>query len=303
MLGKAKVLDYLFQIYEFFIRLNRPIFGKYISEWLKLGLVYSFLIWGGIILFKVYNQYLQYKELDRKEKIFLVQKRKKEKQINKILFLLKDLQLAYTQISEYFSKEEIQKLINKLEIQVNKYKQKRSLFYNPINIFIFNTDTKLSLSKTLLIPNFKYFYLIKNSRTFPYGENIKNFLEDLKEFFNKRKKINNEIHYKLVTLKFFNSLNYFYKFIDKHYNFSVNGEIQVSLLDNKKTIFLYFTPFEQGLLKIKPIMELGFIQYPEKLLSIPSYTFFYIKPYVPIPIAPVYFGYVFELNKGGKNNE
>lgn len=272
MNGKI-IIENLFKAYEFLISLNKPIGGKPLFDWFKLAFLYSFVIWLSIIGWKFYQCYLQFQNLKKQKSDILVMKKYKENQIRKYISKLRDIDIAYKQISKYLSEKRVKNLVKKLNEEILLYKQKereREL-YNPISISLLNIGD-IEIAKNIYV-YFPKYYLIKNKN----------------------------LSYRTAISKFLTSINYFYSFYKKNYNHSIKGKVNVSLVGKK--IVLFFEPKGESVLSIKPIMLNGLIQHIDNFVSMPTYTFFDTKVYFGKKISNVFFGWSFELEKEGNKNE
>jgi len=255
------VTEYLFRVYEFLVELNKPILGITITEWIKLFILYSFVIWIPIIVWNAYQDYLRFKELERQKNFLLSSQRRVEKKILKYKQKLKDMEIAYKQISQTFSEKRVQYLIENLnkEILSIKNSQKQMDSYNPISFIARNFKGSLILENKINFYIPKFFFSI------------------------------NGYSFTTPVLKFFQAKNLLFQNSKK----IIPGEVNVSLVGKK--IVLFFKPSENSILLLKPVVLLGVIKEPNKLIYIPTYGYFSPGICKNIWLTNVLFGWGFEL--------
>jgi len=266
----TKVLtEILFRFYEYLISINKPIFGKTLFEWIKLAFLYSFVIWLIILGWKVYNDYLYFKKLKDREGSLASISHQKSRLLYKYSLKLRDIQLAYSQISKTFSEDKVKKLLEELNNEIwNLEEKKKSLYiYNPLSFNSVNYQMLVQIGKKIdiYIPNF-YFTVEKDK-------------------------------FSSIIQTFLSSINYFLSFDKK----PIKGKVKVSLIGKK--IVLFFSPKGDSIISLKPVTLLGLIQKPEKLGYIPTYLFFDANSYRNKELTNIFIGWSFEVKREVLNNE
>ncbi len=139
--------DFLVKLYEAYEKLDSAILqksvGNYtVKELLIKGAQFSFILWLGIagyFAYQTYQSILQKKEvINSKERIL----HSKIAQIDNLKRKMKDLDAAYRILSSIFSKENVEKLNQKIENGLKEvYTQKQIV--NPIKIKTYNLKIKI----------------------------------------------------------------------------------------------------------------------------------------------------------------
>ncbi len=126
-----------------------PILGKPLIDWIKLIGLYSFIIWFSLLGFKVYQYYAEYLILKNQENILFKSLKKKEEKFIKYKNKIKDLQLAYREVSKYFTPIKVHELIENINKKIYQIEAEKKAWYknliNPYRLEKFNVKEKFYL--------------------------------------------------------------------------------------------------------------------------------------------------------------
>jgi len=261
--------DILFRFYEYLISINKPIFGKTLFEWIKLAFLYSFVIWLIIFGWKVYNDYLYFKKLKDREESLASISQQKSKLVYKYSLKLRDIQLAYSQISKTFSEDKVKELLKELNNKIWNLEKKKKFIdiYNPLSFNGINYQMFVKMGKKIDVYIPKFYFSVEKGK------------------------------FSSIVQAFLNSINYFLGFNKT----AIKGKVKVSLIGKK--IVLFFSPKGNSILSLKPVTLLGLVQKPEKLEYIPTYLFFDVNSYESKELTNIFIGWSFEVKKEVLNNE
>jgi hypothetical protein len=261
-----KFIEYLNIALQYIRRLNILIFGKPLFDWLKLLLLYSFVIWFSITGWKAYQDFKEYKKLLQQEKNLQHRLKLKQKIVRKYKQKLQDIQTAYNEAKTIFSKDKVNNLVLRVNTEImaiNKLVNSQ-LLKNSINPYRIKTF------------NLRYDYLAP--------------LKDLTYFSLKG------IPFKSELLNYFKaSFRFTYKRWKAFREKPLRGEVDVSLVGNN--IILYLKPSINGYLIFKPIFWNGIVYEPQRAYVFPTLSF-YEQPLSMknIKISPLFFGWYLTLS-------
>ena len=122
--------EILYRIVEF---LERDIRGRPLYSWLLLGVLYSFVIWLPLAGWVGYQKYQKYKELEaiKAQKLRLLHL--KERQIISYKRKLKEIEIAYNTLNNFFSSKKIAQLEQLLNIKLRKlHKNSKNYIETPL---------------------------------------------------------------------------------------------------------------------------------------------------------------------------
>ena len=232
--------ELVFRVYEGFSSvLEKPLFGKPLSLWLKYAIMYSFVVWLGVIAWNGYNHYQTYQRLLQEEKLNKQVLSRKKATITRYKNKIRDIRLAYREISRTISPENVKALMETIDGKVESIlNQKRLVDLNPLNPYRvggFNIKIPLHLPEYLESVTFR-------GVKFP-SRVVRDYSQILQKLFAKW---------------------------DKQYSAGVRTKVNAVYKNSQ--IVLYLKRDSNGLLTLKPVGFYGVIDDFQKLPFIPTAT-------------------------------
>ncbi|HIC09075.1 MAG TPA: hypothetical protein EYO62_03390 [Aquificales bacterium] len=221
--------------------LHLPVLGKPLIEWFKLLGLYSFIVWFSFLGFKVYQHYTEYAVLKNQEKSLYKNLKKKEKILNKYRNKIKDLQLAYREVSKYFAPIKVRELMENINKRIYQIEVRKKDWYknliNPYRLEQFNVKKKFYL------PNYVEGITLTDTRIKP--DSVKYFKLTMYTFYKKWR-----------------------KYTQNQEKITVSTQVSY----NKGLITLFLKRDKEGFLNLKPRYLEGVVSNLEKIMYIPAST-------------------------------
>jgi len=226
-----KFLDFLYY----------PILGRPLIEWAKRIFIYSFILWIPIAVFNIYQHYKSYTKLEQQEAKISKELKRKEKILARYKSKINDLNIAYKEVSKYFTPQRVKELMKKIDMKITEIEnRKKSSFKNLINPYRvekFNVDRKFNIP----------FYINEISLK---GTEIS---ADSVEYF------------KLTMLTFYKKWK---KYIQQQKNIRVSAQV----VYNNGLITLFLRKNQEGILNLQPKYLEGVVCNMNKIPYIPTST-------------------------------
>ena len=219
-----ELVSQIYQISEKLLQLlSYEIKGKTVGSWLTLALKFSFVIWIGIVLWQSYSFYVEYKKLQQqisnKKNILTLKKHR----LKNLQLKLQDIEIAYSHISQIFSKREVQRLKKNINTAFRSMEKHDSIF-NPVRYESFNYRFHLNPQIFSSIKTVALNDLIFRSSITDYFRN--SLYKELRKFWESKEE-------------------------------NKKGSIQLTL--KKSTIVMFFS-FKGNNIYIKSLSHIGFIK-------------------------------------------
>ena len=254
------------RLQEYSNYLNRPIYGRPILAWLKLALIYSFVIWLGIIGWRGYLFYQDYQILINKKNDKISQLNGLKTSVENYRQKIEDINLAYKEISKTFSPRKIALLRKKINLLVKEIKiQKAGENIYPYNPYRFIT----------------YNYPIRLERFFGKLESV---TIDKVNFTSR------------AVSDYKNALKEIYSAFLGLREKNISGKVKIAIVGNK--IALFFVR-GSGALFVKGIGLKGLIGNAEKVPYFPTTTYFYRSLDKFPNLTQIFFGWDLEIKGEG----
>ena len=254
------------RLQEYSNYLNRPIYGRSILAWLKLALIYSFVIWLGIIGWRGYLFYQDYQALINKKNNKISQLNRLKASVKNYRQKIEDINLAYKEISKTFSQKKIALLKQKInslvkEIKINKTGE--NIYpYNPYRFVTFNYPIRLD------------------------------------QFFGKLESVTiDRVNFTSRAVSDYkNALRGVYLAFLGLQEKNISGKVKIAFVGNK--IALFFVK-GSGALFIKGVGLKGLIGNAEKVPYFPTTTYFYRSSEKFPNLTQIFFGWDLEIKGEG----
>ena len=232
--------ELVYKVYEGFSSvLEKPLFGKPLSLWLKYAIMYSFVVWLGLIAWNGYNHYQTYQQLLQEEKLNKQLLSRKKATITRYKNKIQDIRLAYQEISRIISPENVKVLMESLDKNVELVEnQKKMVNLNPLNPYRirgFNIRIPIYLPKYLGSVTFKGINFSSKI--------VRDYSISLEKIFEK---------WRRQTIK------------------EIYAKVNIVYKNNK--LVLYLKRASQGFLTLKPVGFYGVLYDFKKLPFIPTTT-------------------------------
>ena len=260
------VEDLLPKLQEYIDLLNTPIYGRSIIDWFKLFLIYSFVVWLGIIAWRAFLFYQEYQKLENKRVAKVAQLNRLKRSIVYYKHKIREINVAYREISKTFSPKrvsQIERKLNELIAKIENKKRNSNLYqYAPYRLITFN---------------------------YPLG---------LSGFFSRFEGVSLEgINFSAPSIyEYQNILQNIYSIYRKSKNGTLSGKIKIAFTDGKIALFLVKG---RGLLSVNKIFLKGLIADAEKIPYFPTATYFY-KTSEKLPnITRIFFGWDLAIKSEG----
>ena len=237
-MGVASIISIISKLLDF---LYYPVFGRPLIEWLKRIFIYSFIIWIPIVGFDLFQHYESYIQLKRQEVGLIKELKIKRGILTRYRNKVNDLNLAYKEMSKYFTPQKVKNLMKEVNLQIAKIENEKGIYLknliNPYRVEKFNIGAEFN------IPPYVNEISLKGTE----------IISDAVEYF------------KLTSLTF-------YKKWEKYIQNTKSIRVSTQVIYNNGLITLFLKRNQEGLLSLQPKYLEGVLCNMNKIPYIPTST-------------------------------